>query len=329
MGQTYSQAFPPPAKLTEKNLPDQKGKVFIVTGATSGLGRELANILYAHNSKVYVAARSEDKAARTIDEIKEKNPQSTGALVYLPLDLDDLTSIKQSSDKFLSLEQRLDVLWNNAGVMIPPKGTTTKQGFEKQLGTNALGPFLFTMQLLTVLQSTARDMSLSSSAVVGAVRVVWLTSSMMQSFAPAGGVDMNNLDYKNDKHAMHKYAVSKAANTLYSAEFARRYGKDGIISVSLDPGNLQTDLQRSASPALRKIWNMLLQNAILGAHTELFAGLSADITPGKNNAFIIPYGRFGQLRKDIEAATKPEDQGGSGIAKQFWEWSEQQVLPYT
>jgi retinol dehydrogenase 12 len=180
---------------------------------------------------VYLGARSEEKAAKAIEVIKQKNPSSEGSLVYLPLDLDDLSSIKESSRKFLSQEQRLDVLWNNAGVMITPKGSTTKQGYEKQLGTNALGPFLFTKQLTPVLQSTAQNLQSSSNSPTGSVRVVWLSSSMVQTFAPIGGVDMNNLDYKDDKHAMHKYAVSKAANTLYSAEFARRYGKDGIISV--------------------------------------------------------------------------------------------------
>ncbi|KAI1503766.1 retinol dehydrogenase 12 [Biscogniauxia marginata] len=322
MGQAYSQAFPPPGSLTEKNLPDQSGKVFIVTGAISGLGRELSNILYAHNGKVYLAARSEEKATKTIDEIRWKNVQSTGTLTYLPLDLDDLQGIKGSAERFLSQEQRLDVLWNNSGVMIPPKGTTTKQGYEKQLGTNALGPFLFTKFLMPVMLSTAHGPPSAD------VRVVWLSSSMVQAFAPVGGIDMENLDYKNDKHAMHKYAVTKAANTLYSAEIARRYSKDGVISVSLDPGNLKTDLQRSASPGLRKVWNLLLQDALLGAHTELFAGLSPDITLEKNNPWIVPYGRFAALRKDIEAATKTEDQGGSGIAVKLWDWSEEQVLPY-
>ncbi|OTA98395.1 hypothetical protein M426DRAFT_258959 [Hypoxylon sp. CI-4A] len=323
MGQAYSQAFPPPGKLTEKNLPDQGGKVFIVTGSTSGLGKELSNILYAHNAKVYLAARSEEKASKTIEEIRHKNPDSIGTLVFLSLDLDDLRTIKDSAEWFLKREERLDVLWNNAGVMIPPKGTTTKQGYEKQLGTNALGPFLFTKLLMPILLSTARGPA--TETWTPDVRVVWLSSSMVQGFVPTGGVDMDNLDYKSEKNAMQKYAVSKAANTLYSAELARRHGKDGIISVSLDPGNLRTDLQRSASPGLRKVWNLLLQDAKLGAHTELFAGLSPDV---KNNAWIVPYGRFGALRKDIEAATRTEEQGGSGVALAFWEWSEKQVLPY-
>lgn len=172
-----------------------------------------------------MAARSSAKATSTINGIVAANPHSSGTLVYLHLDLDDLSGIKKSADEFLSKEQRLDVLWNNAGLMIPPKGTTTKQGYEKQLGTNALAPFLFTKLLTPILLSTARV------APPGSVRVIWLSSVMAENLAPNGGVDMNNLDYKMEKYAMQKYAVSKAANTLYSAEFARRYGDNGLISV--------------------------------------------------------------------------------------------------
>ncbi|KAJ8110864.1 hypothetical protein ONZ43_g5765 [Nemania bipapillata] len=301
---------------------NQKGKVFIVTGGTSGLGFELCNILHAHNAKVYIAARSESKARKVIEDIKLKNPNSTGDVIYLHLDLDDLATITKSAEEFLSREKRLDVLWNNAGVMISPKGSKTKQGYEKQLGINALGPFLFTKQLMGVLSSTAKDLPTAS------VRVVWLSSSMVQLLAPPGGVDMGNLGYQTEKGAMHKYAVSKAINTFYSVELARRHGEDGVVSVSLDPGNLRTGLQREASPWFRKIWNLALNPAIYGAYTELFAGLSPVVTADKNGSWIVPYGRFGDLREDIEKATRSKEMGGSGIAKEIWDWSEREVQQY-
>ncbi|KAI0164272.1 retinol dehydrogenase 12 [Hypoxylon sp. FL1284] len=273
MGQTL---FPPPAELAEKNLPDQSGKVrgsllhllssifvfrsflmlshqvFIVTGATNGLGKELSDILYAHKVKVYLAARSQEKTSKTIKEIRHKNPDSTGTLVFFPLDLDDLSTVKNSAEWFLKREERLNVLWNNAGVMIPPKGTTTKQGPENQLGTNALGRFLFTKLLISVLLST------------------------LQSPAGASTSDV------------HRLALQQH-NTEFRFYWGRGHGQLGLRAgqkcdaQSLDPGNLQTDLQRHASPGLRKAWNLLLQDAKLGAHTELFAGLSPDV---KNNAWI-------------------------------------------
>jgi NAD(P)-dependent dehydrogenase (short-subunit alcohol dehydrogenase family) len=125
----------------------------------------------------------------------------------------------------LNKEDKLDVLWNNAGVMAPPQGSKTKQGYELQLGTNNVAPFLFTKFLTPILCKTAK------TAPTGTVRVVWTSSSAAVTVAPKGGVLMDNLDYKNDKPAFHKYGVSKAGNVFHSSEFAKRFGNEGVISV--------------------------------------------------------------------------------------------------
>lgn len=145
--------------------------------------------------------------------------------MFLHLDLDDLTTIKSSADDFLSKEDRLDVLWNNAGVMVPPQGSTTKQGYEAQLGTNNVAPFLFTKLLHPILARTAKQ------APANSVRVVWVSSSVAEHLSPKGGIDFDNLDYKTDKAPWSKYGVSKAGNVLHAAEFAKRTGAEGIISV--------------------------------------------------------------------------------------------------
>lgn len=197
-----------------------------MTGASSGIGEQLAQILYQKNAKVYVAARSQEKANKAIEQIKVKAPDSNGEVRFLHLDLDDLTTIKASADAFLSENDRLDVLWNNAGVMIPPQGSKTKQGYEKQLGTNNVAPFLFTKLLLPTLAKTA------STAPKDSVRVVWVSSSAAElSIVPKGGVDLENLDYKVDKGPWVKYGVSKAGNVLHASELAKRAGTEGIISV--------------------------------------------------------------------------------------------------
>ncbi|KAG0653118.1 Short-chain dehydrogenase reductase [Hyphodiscus hymeniophilus] len=322
MGNQWSQLYPPAAQLTEKNLPDQAGKVFIVTGSSTGVGKELAQILYSHNAKVYIAARSQEKATRAIESIKTANPKSSGDLVFLHLDLDDLTTIKKSAEEFLNKEKKLDVLWNNAGVMIPPQGSKTKQGYELQLGTNNVAPFLFTKLLTPILAATAK------ASGTGAVRVVWVSSSAAESFAPTNGVDMGNLDYKNDKSAWHKYGVSKGGNVLHGLEYAKRHGGDGIVSVSLNPGNLKTDLQRHVPGWQLMMFNLLLYTPIHGAYTELFAGLSPEVTPDKNGAWIVPWGRFMPVRKDLVASSKTKAEGGTGTAADFWEWTEEQVKPY-
>ena len=188
------------------------------------MGKELAKILFSHDAKVYVAARNSEKAATAINEIKAAFPQSKGELVFLKLDLDDLTTIKKSAEDFLAKEDRLDVLWNNAGVMFPPQGSKTKQGYELQLGTNNVAPFLFTKLLTPLLVKTAKSVPSDS------VRVVWVSSSVAELGSPKHGVDLNNLDFKTDQSGWYKYGMSKAGNWYHATEFARRHKEDGIIS---------------------------------------------------------------------------------------------------
>lgn len=199
-----------------------------MTGSNTGVGKEVAQILYSKNATVWVAARNEEKARAAMGAIKQQHASSKGALKYLKLDLGDLSTISASASEFLAAEERLDILFNNAGVMTPPDGTT-KQGYELQLGTNCLGPHLFTKKLTPILQGTAKTVP------VGSVRVVWVSSSAADVFAPTAGVELDNLDYKTPKDTYHKYGVSKAGNYFQGTEFARRYKEDGIISIVSRP----------------------------------------------------------------------------------------------
>lgn len=212
-----------------------------MTGGASGIGLELVKILYAHNAKVYIAVRSEQKASKAMASTETSFPKSKGELVFHHLDLSDLISVKQSADLFLSKETRLDVLWNNAGVMVPPQGSKTKQNYEAQLGTNCLGPFLFTKVLTSLLVETAK------SAPRDSVRVVWLSSSAAETTAPKGGVVMTNLDYKKEESAWYKYGVSKAGNIFYSNEFAKRHQAEGVLSVVCATRRLSTGLSKLTS----------------------------------------------------------------------------------
>ncbi|KIX04812.1 uncharacterized protein Z518_05683 [Rhinocladiella mackenziei CBS 650.93] len=316
------QTWPPRPKFTEKELSDQAGKVFIVTGSTSGVGRELARILYSKNAKVYVAARSPEKATKTIDDIKTRHPSSTGAVAFLRFDFEDLTTIRGAATEFLSRETRLDVLWNNAAVLIPPKGSKTKQGFELQLGVNTLAPFLFTKFLTPILVQTAKI------SPPGSVRVMWVSSSAAYLFAPTGGVEIQQLEDTSDRSPVYMYGVSKAGNAFHCLHFAKLHGKDGIISTSGNPGNLRSGLQVHIPWWGRILTNSISYDPIYGAYTELFGGLSPDIDMQNNGAWIIPWGRIGKLRQDLAEAGKSKDEGGSGLAEEFWKWCEEQVKEY-
>lgn len=278
MGNQISQMFPPTAAFTESDLPSGslKDKVFLVTGASAGVGKELARLLYSLHGTVYLAARSQERANAAISWIEQAHPDSKGRLAYLHVELADLESIKPAAEEFLAKEKRLDVLFNNAGVMVPPQGSTTKQGYELQLGTNCLGHYAFTKLLTPLLVQTAK------ASEAGSVRVVWVSSSAVMG-APTGGVDMANLDYRADKFAFQKYSVSKAGNVLHALHMRNLHAKDGVLSVSLNPGNLNSELSRHTGWVGVIITKLLTYPPVNGAYTEFYAGLSPEVKALKRN----------------------------------------------
>ncbi|KAF9696844.1 hypothetical protein EKO04_005241 [Ascochyta lentis] len=319
MGNQISQMFPPTAVFTESSLPSGslKDKVYIVTGASAGVGKELARLLYSLNGTVYLAARSKERANAAMEWIKTSHPESQGRVEFLYLELADLESIKPAAEEFLNKEKRLDVLFNNAGVMVPPQGSKTKQGYELQLGTNCLGHYAFTKLLTPLLAQTAK------SSEAGTVRVVWVSSSAAHLGSPTGGVDLENLDYHSDKFAFHKYAVSKGGNVLHALEMRRLHEQDGIVSVSLNPGNLNSELSRHSGWLGGLVVRLITYPAVNGAYTEFFAGLAPEIKSIKQNEWVIPFGRKTPLRADLAEAGLE-----GGKAGEFWKWSDSQVASY-
>jgi retinol dehydrogenase 12 len=269
---------PPKPHFTEKDLPNLKGKVYIVTGANTGVGKELARMLYSKNAKVYIFARSEEKANKAIEDIKNAVPTSTGALIFMHLDLSDLTKIKASAEHFLAAESKLHVLFNNAGVMDNNAALTkTAQGYEIHMGVNGLGTFLFTKFLTPILAATVK------SAPPNTVRVIWVSSSGAEiSGHKDVGVSLDNLDYHIEKPPIERYAISKAANWAHGAEYAKRYKADGIISIPLNPGNLNSDLYRDKGFLFSLFVKVITYPVVNGAYTELFAGLSPEVTIEKS-----------------------------------------------
>jgi NAD(P)-dependent dehydrogenase (short-subunit alcohol dehydrogenase family) len=223
--------------------------VFLITGGNSGIGKALAGILYQQNARVYIATRSQKRTSEAIAEIQAAHPQSKGSLIFLELVLDDLTTIKATAETFLSRETRLDVIWNNAGVMLPPQGSQTKQGYELQMGVNTLAHFLLIKFLTPTLIETAKKPGTSK----GSVRIVWV-SSMSIDFAPKPPIDFTNMDYAKDVEANVKYDRSKCGNLLHAIEFDRRYPDTGICSLVCF---------FHSSPSQVSIWQQAL---ITGAH---------------------------------------------------------------
>ncbi|KAG5951227.1 hypothetical protein E4U53_003529 [Claviceps sorghi] len=321
---TQSVLIPKPV-LTEANLADQLDKVHIVTGGYAGVGKELADILYQHNATVYIAGRNPDKAAAAINAIKAAHPSSKGRLEFLSVDLSDLTTIKQAVQDFTAKEKRLDVLVNNAGVMIPSSGSKGKQGHELQLVTNCLGPFLLTKGLLPLLRQTA------AASPPASVRVIWASSLATNVGSPAGGVQLDQKGAPVEAYLQWtNYGQSKAANLLYAVEFHRRYGGDGILSVAFNPGNLQSELGRHYPFATWIGMKLLCYPARYGAYTELYSGWSPDIKMEHGGMFVIPWGRDGNyaLRSDIRKAIDDSSADEASAVRRFWEWSEKETSQY-
>jgi NAD(P)-dependent dehydrogenase (short-subunit alcohol dehydrogenase family) len=314
MGATWSQFFPPEAPLTETNLPSQSGKVFLVTGGYSGVGFELCKILYLAGGKVYLAGRSEEKARAAIHRITSESVSlSSGDIIFLSLSLDDLTTIKPAVENFSAAEDRLDVLFNNAGVSNPPNGSQSAQGHELQLATNCLGPHLLTQLLLPKLQATAKSLPPAS------VRVLW-TSSITVDTAPSGGMDLAGLTHPKPD-PQHNYTLSKLGNWFLAHELSQKVGPSGILSVTLNPGNLKTELTRHFSRVVPILVSPLLYDAKFGAYTNLWAGLSSDLTIEDGGKYIVPWGSLSiNPRKDLLDAMKDRQSGGTGVSKQFVEF---------
>ncbi|GAB7356520.1 hypothetical protein MBLNU459_g7267t1 [Dothideomycetes sp. NU459] len=326
MSAFYKQSFRLPAPaLTEENLPDQAGRVFIVTGGYAGCGHELSKMLYARNGTVYIAGRSSSKGSIAIEKIKAACPESKGRLDFMHVDLQDLTTIKPAVEWFQSMETRLDVLTNNAGVMNPPEGSTSAQGHEMQLATNVLGPWLLTHLLTSLLCKTA------ASSAPGSVRVTWAASIGVEFYSPQpGGIVFEDGKPKWHSDPNVNYGQTKAANLLLSAEFARRYpaSQSGVISNSWNPGNLVTELLRHQTWLAYFLWPILYA-PIFGAYTELFAGWSDEAGKMENNGlYILPWGRFGGFRTDVGKSIKSEAERGTGKAAQVWEWCEKETRQY-
>ncbi|KAA3623407.1 MAG: SDR family NAD(P)-dependent oxidoreductase [Bacteroidetes bacterium] len=213
---------------TANNIPDQKNKVIIITGSTSGIGKAGAEILAEKNATVVMAVRNTQKGESVATEIKSKFPKAK--IDVRKLDLSSLDSVEQFANGFIQNYDRLDVLINNAGVMIPPYGKTA-DGFELQMGTNHLGHFALTGHLLPLLKNT------KDSRIVA-------TSSVAHRY---GNIDFSDLGWENRKYnASRAYSDSKIANIYFMYELARKFKNtpDAPMITASHPGWTGTDLQR-------------------------------------------------------------------------------------
>ncbi|ETS73707.1 hypothetical protein PFICI_14653 [Pestalotiopsis fici W106-1] len=315
------QSFPGKAQFTDENVPDLTDKVVIVTGSNTGLGKEIARIVYAKNARVYIMARSEKKSLEAIADIKEAVPNSAGELIYLPLDLSDLNKVNESAREFIRRERQLHILFNNAGVGYPEQGSKSQQGYELQMGVNCIGTFAFTKLLTPLLVATAK------TAPTNSVRVVWVSSSAAEAISSKDFVE--KVPKVDEMSGFEQYCMSKLGNYYHATEFAARHRADGVVSLPLNPGNLDSEFWRTQGAIMTYILRKtLLYPPVFGAYTNLFAAFSPDITLEKSGTFVAPWGQFWDVSPEMLAGAKSTSEGGTNIASDFWNWTEAQVRPY-
>lgn len=299
------------SRWTADDMPDQRGKLALVTGASSGIGYEAARALAAKGARVILAVRSLEKGEASAAAIRRAHPRA--ALEVMALDLADLASVRRFADAFGEQHGSLPLLINNAGVMALPYRRTA-DGFEMQFGTNHLGHFALTGLLLPAILAApaARVVTVSSGAHTG------------------GAIDFANLDGSRGYRPWGAYSQSKLANLLFAYELQRRFVAAGAdaISVGCHPGYAATNLQ-AAGPrmsgsrlgaAAMDIANALLgQSAAMGALPTLYAA-TADGVAGCD--YIGPTGLMGMRGYPAKGRSSARSYDLE-LARRLWQVSEQ------
>ena len=243
---------------TVADIPPQKGKVAVVTGANSGIGWHTALELARAGSDVILTARTDAKGQEAINRIRRELPRAKVRMERL--DLASLRSVRTFAEK-LSYEAKLDSLVNNAGVMAVPKRQVTEDGFEVQFGTNFLGPFALTGLLMPVLQRSVspRVTTVSSGAAIMGTRKI----------------NFDDLQWERSYGPWKAYCQSKLADLIFTLELGRRCAAAGIgiVSNAAHPGYALTNLQTSG-PGPRTKWASAIEKILASSRKFCLSGSS-------------------------------------------------------
>lgn len=283
-------------KWTLENLSDQNGKTAVVTGANAGIGFETAQALAAKGARVVLACRSSERGEAALAKIRNAFPQAQVELQLL--DLTRLASVREAAEQLKQSLPQLDLLINNAGVMMPP-ASKTEEGFELQIGVNFLGHFLLTGLLLDRLEKTPGS------------RVITLSSIAHRR----GKIDLFNFKGEKPYLSFREYAQSKLACLIFTLELQRRLNATGsqVLSLASHPGWTKTELTRH-SGLTDQLSRLLAMPTLQGALPTLYAATEA--LPG--GSYIGPDGLIEAwgfpARAKISAQAQDE-----AVARALWE----------
>lgn len=293
---------------TAADIPPQNGRLAVITG-TGGIGYETALAMVGAGAKVIMAGRNKDKGEQAVKKIAALAP--AGGICFEMLDLADLSSIEAFAGRLEAQHKSLDVLINNAAVMNPPQRKITKDGFELQMGTNYLGHFALTAQLLPLLQKGNKP------------RVVTLSSIAHRM----GAIHFDDLQSEQSYTPMVAYSQSKLACLMFALELQRRSRAAGwgISSMASHPGLSRSELivngagKNSPSGIIRRLFPFLFQPVAHGAWPSLYAATAKEAEGG------VYYGpsRMNEVRGYPKVAKIAPQAGDTQVAAKLWEISEQ------
>lgn len=286
----------------ENNIPDLKEKVIIVTGATSGLGKEATKILTQKNATVIMAVRNTKKAEAVAQEVKKQHPNAQ--IDIREMDLSSLTSVKLFANGVLENYDRLDVLINNAGIMACPFDKT-QDGYEIQMGTNHLGHFALTGLLMPLLETT-KNARIAATSSIG---------------HRMGNIDFADINWEKRKYNSSKaYADSKLANLYFTYALANKLNtekKDIKVTVA-HPGWTRTDLQKHS-------WYMRMLNPLFsqGPDQGVLPTLRAAFDLNANSGDYFGPSRFFEMHGSPIVVKSNERSHDTEAAKKLWHISEE------
>lgn len=287
---------------TVQDIPNQKGQVIIITGATSGLGKEASKVLANKNATVIMAVRNTNKAEKVANEIRADFPNAQ--LDIRHLDLGSLDSIKSFVTDFSKDYKQLDVLINNAGVMACPYSKTA-DNFEIQMGTNHFGPFALTGLLMPMLKKSTGARIVSTSSIAHR----------------QGNIDFSDINWENRTYKTNKaYSDSKIANLYFTYELSRKLaGKENAPKITAaHPGWTKTDLQKHSL-----LFRMLNPIFSQGVQDGVLPTLRAAFDPNAQSGDYFGPNKMMEMRGipvKVSSNNLSQDQM---IAEHLWEVSEE------
>ncbi|MEX3758438.1 SDR family NAD(P)-dependent oxidoreductase [Mycobacteroides abscessus] len=292
-------------KWSTTDIPDQTGRIAIVTGANTGLGLETAKALAAHGAHVILAVRNAEKGKAAAEAITAAH--SNADVTLQSLDLSSLESVRRASDELKGRYDKIDLLINNAGVMWTEKSSTA-DGFELQFGTNHLGHYALTGLLLERLLPVEGSRVVTVSSIGHRIRA---------------DIHFDDLQWERDYDRVAAYGQSKLANLLFTYELQRRLAGTNTVALAAHPGGSNTELARNSPLWVRAVFDVVAPVLVQGADMGALPTLRAATDPAALGGQYYGPDGFMEQRGNPKVVASSEQSYNLDLQRRLWSVSEE------